>query len=165
LGIGPAGPNVVISVGDAETLNKDNIFECMMNMVFLIVFHAALYGNKELHFAYKRASVATPNLKTWVILNQVLYYIQFSKLFVFRFERWSLKNATIWTAVEMLYQTVLIIGFGSSVWGGKFAELAKEDAFLYNNLKNFLTFMIIFRITSTALKILSLFIFSRNPEV
>ena len=136
-----------------------------MNVVFLIVFHAALYGNKELNFAYKRASVATPNLKTWVILNQVLYYIQFSKLFVFRFERWSLKNATIWTAVEMLYQTVLIIGFGSSVWGGKFAKLAKEDEFLYNNLKNFLTFMIIFRITSTALKILSLFIFSRNPEV
>ena len=103
MGIGPAGPNTDISVADAGTLNCDNIVEVLINSVFLIVFHAALYGNRELIFAYERAKVATPQLKVWVILNQILYYIQFSKIFIFRFERWPLRNAKIWTIVEWLY--------------------------------------------------------------
>ena len=163
LGIAPAGPNTDISVEDAITLNHDNIFECLINLVFLIVFHAALYGNKELNFSYERAKDATPHLRIWVLLNQILYYIQFSKFIIFRFERWPLRNAKIWTVGEMFYQTFLVIGFGSSVWGGSFAKLAENDNFLYGNLKVFFTLMVVVRMIPIATKTLSIVLFSRDP--
>ena len=45
MGIAPAGPNTDISMADAKMLNCDNIVEVLINSVFLIVFHAVLYGN------------------------------------------------------------------------------------------------------------------------
>ena len=120
---------------------------------FLIVFHAALYGNKELNYAYEKSKDATPQLRIWVLMNQVLYYIQFSKFIIFRFEGMLLMNAKIWK-LEFFYQTILVIGFGSSVWGGSFAELAENDQFLYYNLKVFFTLMVVVRMIPIALKTL-----------